>query len=146
MLWCEATSRERNSPGVDVALSVTIFANFAEEPSAHSTSTAVSRAISCSGSRTTHDDEVALQLVLIDRAEGRGYLAKQRNSAGTYWAAIHRVIAGQCSFKVRAPMNSPMWPPGTVFCMMRSFGVPRYLAASRTCSGVVMSSSAPASK
>jgi hypothetical protein len=31
------------------------------------------------------------------------------------WAAIHRAIGGQCSFKVRAPMNRPIWPPGTVF-------------------------------
>ena len=43
-------------------------------------------------------------------------------------------------------MNRPIWPPGTVFCTMRSFGVPMYFAASSTCSGVVMSSAAPASR
>jgi integrase len=32
-----------------------------------------------------------------------------------YWAAIQRAMTGQCSLRVRAPMNSPMWPPGTVF-------------------------------
>ena len=56
-------------------------------------------------------------------------------------ALIHRAIGGQCSFNVRAPMNIPIWPPGTVFFTMSAFGVPRYFAASRTCSGVVMSSS-----
>ena len=38
-----------------------------------------------------------------------------RNDPSVYWAAIHRAIGGQCSFRVRAPMNSPIWPPGTVF-------------------------------
>jgi hypothetical protein len=52
---------DRKSAGI-----VIIFATFAEEPGAHSTSAAVGRAISWSGSRTAHDAEVALQLVLID--------------------------------------------------------------------------------
>jgi hypothetical protein len=38
-----------------------------------------------------------------------------RNDPSVYWAAIHRAIGGQFSFKVRAPMKSPIWPPGTVF-------------------------------
>ena len=43
-------------------------------------------------------------------------------------------------------MNNPIWPPRTSFISTLSFGVPRYFAASNTCSLVVISSASPATK
>ena len=50
---------------------------------------------------------------------------------------IHRAMGGQCFFRVRATMNSSMWPLGRVLRTIWADGLSRYLAASSTCSEVV---------
>jgi hypothetical protein len=48
--------------------------------------------------------------LLVDLAS----MGRPHRSAPIYWVAIHWAIRGQCSFSVRAPMNKPICPPGTV--------------------------------